>query len=220
MDDTQTPGIDEHGNVIPRHPIQIWISRVVIGVLLVMIIALQFSGRPKIDTVVNGDTTVYTSDSSLFNVFFMIMPMITGVIAFVFFLQRGVFRFFSAALVAITVWLAYTAFTMDTSNHNVTVTPTSMTREVGTKSDPIQHRIDFTKTAYLYIDEVPGTRGPNYELVANAATDGTETRVPIFDMMRVALPEIIETAGNNNVVIGDSVDGSVIPAALRVDADK
>ncbi|MFC1759318.1 hypothetical protein ACFL2H_11220 [Planctomycetota bacterium] len=220
MNDTPTPGFDEHGNVIPRYPIQVWISRVVIGVLLIMIIALQFSGSPKIETVTHGDTTVYTSASSSLNVFFMITPVITGVLAFVYFLQRGVFRFFSAALVAITVWLAYTAFTMDTSNHNVTVTPTSMTREVGTKAAPIQHRIDFTKTAYLYIDEVPGTRGPNYELVANAATDGTETRVPIFDMMRVALPEIIETAGNNNVVVGDLVDGSGIPAALRVDAGK
>lgn len=217
MDDTATPEFDEYGTVIPRQPIQVWIARVVIGVLVIMFIVLQFSGSPKIDKVVNGDATIYTSNSSSFNYFFMIMPVLTGAVAIVFFLQRGVFRFFAAALIAITAWLAYSAFQLDTSNHNVTVTPSSVTREVGTKSDPIKHHIDFTTTAFLYIDEVPSTRGPNYELVANAATDGNETRVPIFDMMRVALPQIIEKASDNDVVIGDSVDGTVIPAGLRVD---
>ena len=63
------------------------------------------------------------------------METITGVLAFVFFLQRGIFRFFAAALVVITAWLGYTALQMDTSNHSVTVTPNGFTREVGTVSD-------------------------------------------------------------------------------------
>jgi hypothetical protein len=44
--------------------------------------------------------------------------------------------------------------------------------------------------------------------------------VPIFDMMRAALPQILETASKYNLVIGESPDGSVIPAALRVDTGK
>jgi len=184
-----------------------------------MFVVLQFSGSPTINVVTDGDLVVYTSESS-FGWFWCILPIVTGIATLVYALQRGIFRVFAVALLAITAWLIYTAIAMDTSNHNVTITPSSFTREVGTKSDPIRHQIDFPKTAYLHIDEVPGTRGPNYELVANAAVDGKETRVPIFDMMRVALPEIIETASNNGVLIGDSVDGSVIPTALRFDTGK
>ena len=213
-------GFDEHGNVIPRLPVQVWIARVVIGVLVIMIIATQFSETRKIEQVSDGDTTVYTSQSSLFDYFFMIIPVITGVLAFVFFLQRGIFRFFAAAFVAITAWLGYTAFQVDTSNHRVTVSPDRVTREVGTVSDPIKHEIDFTNTAFLYIDEVPGTRGPNYELVANSARGGKETRVPICGMMRAALPQIMDYASKNNVVIGESADGALIPPTLRVDASK
>jgi len=211
--------VDERGNPIPVHTIQIRLARIVIGVLVLTFIALQFFGSPTVDSVTKGGATVYTSKSS-FGLFSILLPALTGIIAFVYALQPGIFRLFATILITIAAWLAYTAFNMDTSNHNVTVTSTSVAREVGTKSDPIRHEIDFTTTAYLYIDEILGTRGPNYELVANAATDGNETRIPIFDMMRTALPQIIENASNNNVVIGDSVDGSAIPAAVRVDAGK
>jgi hypothetical protein len=218
-DKKNKPTVDEFGNPIPVHRIQVRLARIVIVVLVVMFIALQFFGTPKINVVTKGDSTVYTSDSS-FNLFFIILSVITGIIAFLYVRQPGIYRFFGAVLIAITAWLAYTAFNMDISNHNVTVTPTSVSCEVGTKSKPIRHSIDFTTTAYLYIDEVPGNRGPKYELAANAATDGAETRVPIFDMMRAALPQILETASRNNVVIGDSPDGSIIPAALKVDTGK
>jgi hypothetical protein len=219
VDEKNTPTVDEHGNPIPVHPIQVRLARIVIVVLVVMVVALRFSGTPTVSVVTKGDSTVYMSDSS-FNLFFIILPVITGITAFVYALQPGVYRLFATVLIAITAWLAYTAFNIDTSNHNVTVTPTGFTREVGTKSRPIRHSIDFTTTAYLYIDQAPGDRGPKYELVANASADGAETRVPIFDLMRSALPQILETAGKNNVMIGESADGSVIPAALRVDTGK
>ena len=44
--------------------------------------------------------------------------------------------------------------------------------------------------------------------------------VPIFNMMRSALPQIMENAGKNAVVLGESVDGLVIPAALQNDVGK
>lgn len=219
VDEKLTPTVDEHGSPLPVHPLQFRLARIVIAVLVVSIAAMLFYGTPAINVVTSGDSTVYTPDSS-FDLFFMIFPVITAIMAFVFALQPGIFRFFGVVLIAITAWLAYTAFNMDTSNHNVTITPTSVTREVGTRSRPTRHSIDFTTTAYLYIDQVPGDRGPEYELVANSADDGAETRVPIFDMMRAALPQILETAGENNVIIGESPDGSVIPAALRVETGK
>jgi hypothetical protein len=219
MNDNSTPHVDAAGNPIPVYPIQVRLARLAILGLVVMFICLQFFGGAVVSVETKGEATIYTSESSLDLIFFA-FPVITGILAIVYSLQPSIFRFFGAALVLITAWLTYTAFTMDASNHNVTVTPTAVSREVGTTSDPMRHEIDFTKTAYLYIDQVPGDHGPKYELVANAATDGAETRVPIFDMMRSALPQIMETASKQNVMIGESTDGSVIPAALRVNTGK
>jgi hypothetical protein len=219
VNDSGTAHTNPFGNPIPVYPIQLRLARVGIIGAVIVLICIHFFGGATVSVETKGDSTIYTAHSAT-DFMFDVFPVLTAILTIVYLLQPGIFRLFGAALGLLTAWLIYTAVTMDTSNHNVTVTPTSVSRQVGTKSKPIYHQIDFTKTAYLYIDQVPGDRGPMYELVANAAADGAETRVPIFDMMRSALPKIMETASKHNVVIGDSVDGSVIPAALRVETDK
>ena len=219
VDKNTRPTVEEYGNPIPVRSMQIYLARIVIGALLVMFVVLQFSGSPTIESVTQGESTVHASSAS-FGWTFGVLSVMTGIAAFVYGLQPGIFRLYAVVLLAITGGLVYAALFLDTSNHHVTVTPTSVTWEVGTKSNPSRQQIDFKKTAYLYIDEVSGPHGPNYGLVANAATDGRETRVPIFDLMKSALPQIIENASNNNVVIGETIDGLAIPTALRIDAEK
>ena len=108
------------------------------------------------------------------------------------------------------------AFTLDLSRHHVKVSPSGVVREVGTKTNPIRHEIQFATTSALYVERVPGDSGSRYELVAIAA-GGTQTRIPISDMMRAALPQILETAARHGVLIGESENGEVIPAKLRVE---
>ncbi|QDU47306.1 hypothetical protein Mal52_58340 [Symmachiella dynata] len=218
MEETTTATVDDYGNPIPVHPIQVHLARIIVVAAFVMIIALQFSGTPPVNVATKGDSTVYTENLSS-KLPFIIFPVLTGIGAFVFALQPGIYRFFSVALVAITAWMAFNTFDIVSSNHNVTLTPTRVTREVGTKAKPIRHSIDFTKTAYLYIDQVPGSREPKHELVAIAA-DGAETRVPISGMMRFALPQILETASQRYIIIGMSENGSAIPDALQRDLSK
>jgi len=219
MNDSQTPHIDAAGNPIPVYSIQTRLANFGAIGAVGMFMCTVFFSDVTVSVAVNGDSTVYTA-SSILGYLFYVVPVLTGLATIVFALQPGIYRLFAVALALITAWAAHGAVTLDTSNHNVTVTSTSVSREVGTTSDPIRREIDFTKTAYLYIDEVPGSRGPEYELVAHAADDGAETRVPIFDMMRAALPQIIETAIRHEVVLGEAVDGSIIPAALEVDDDE
>ncbi|QDT51605.1 hypothetical protein Pan258_56940 [Symmachiella dynata] len=218
MEEKTTATVDDYGNPTPVYPMLIPLVRIIVVVAFVMIIALQFSGTPSLNVATKGDSTVYTENLS-FKLPFIIFPVLTGIGAFIFALQPGIYRFFAAALVAMTAWLAFNAFDIVSSNPNVTLTPTSVTREVGTKAKPIRHSIDFTKTAYLYIDQVPGSREPKHELVAIAA-DGAETRVPISGMMRFALPQILETASQRNIIIGESENGSAIPDALQRDLSK
>jgi len=219
VNDSGPPNVDSSGNPIRVYRIQVWLARAAIFAIIVLLICVQFFGGATVTVQTKGDATVYTAHSTT-DYLFYVFPVLTAILTIVYCLQSGIFRVFGAALALITAWLIYTAVTMDTSNHNVTVTSTTVSREVGKRSNPIRHQIDFTKTAYLYIDQVPGNRRPKYELVATAAADGAKTRVPIFDMMRSALPQIMENASKHNVVIGDSVDGSVIPAALQVKSRK
>lgn len=190
------------------------LARIAIIGAVVLLIWFQLFGGGSVSVETKGDASVYTSDSSLGFVF-LVFPVLTAVASIVYALQPGICRVFGVALGLVTVWLAYSAVTMDTSNHHVTVTPTGVSCEVGTKANRIRHTIDFTTTAYLFIDQLPGDRGSKYELVANATSGGKETRISIFDLMRAALPQIIENASNNNVVIGEMEDGFVIPPALR-----
>ncbi len=110
------------------------------------------------------------------------------------------------------------AFTLDLSRHHVKVSPSGVVREVGTKTNPIRHEIQFATTSALYVEHIPGDSGSRYELVAIAAGGTRNTRIPISDMMRAALPQILEeTAARHGVLIGESEDGEVIPAKLRVE---
>src|SRR3954467_5976864 len=115
VDEKSNPTIDEHGNPVPVHRIQVRLARFVIVVLVVMLIALHFSGTPKINVGNKGNSTVYTSESS-FNLFFIVLPVITGIIAFIYVRQPGIHRFFAAVLIAFTAWLTYTAITRVISN--------------------------------------------------------------------------------------------------------
>lgn len=71
----------------------------------------------------------------------------------------------------------------------------------------------------MYIEVVESGGEKHYELVAIAGNDGVMTRVPIYDMMRKALPQIIEKARARGVVIGESENGADIPVALRDNVD-
>ena len=132
-------------------------------------------------------------------------------------MQKGLFRLASLALFAISVWMGYTVLFVSFDNHRVTIGPDSVTREVGTVSDPVIHHIDFSDTAYMIITESRRNNRPYFELVAYSTSDGTETRIPIHDMMKEALPEIFRNAANADVIIGEAPDGAQIPEALRKD---
>lgn len=151
-----------------------------------------------------GDATVYTSDNS-FIWAFGAFAVLTAIITFLFATAAGLTaRVMSAGMALITIWIIYMVITMDVSNHNVTVTPDGMSREVGTTSDPIRHSIDFRTTSYMFIDEYQDGHRVKQELVAYSSIDGEETRVPAFGMMQAAIPQILTYAGEHDIVVDAS----------------
>lgn len=203
-----------------------WLGRlslVVLVVLAICVLYVIYYDLLGVSVQTHGDATIYTAadgfEKNLFIMISYVIPITISILAAYCLLLRGFLRFYGAVLGSMAVWALYTLATggLDFSNQHVTVTPTGILREAGSKSKPIRYQIDFTNTIYLEIDEVPDEKGPTYELVAYATPDGTETRIPINDTMRAAIPQIIETAVNHRAVISESLDGWVNAPALQND---
>ena len=207
---------DAEEQVIRTIPVQVWLARIVCIGVIVMLVGVVAFGGVTISAVNKDDSTIYTAESNR-SFIFIALSALVGILAVVYSLRPGVFRLVGIVLGLITCWLAYTATAIETSNHHVTVSPTKIIREVGTRAKPIRHEIDFTRTTFLAVEQVSRNGGPEYELVASATANGTETRIPIYDLMRAALPQIMENAAKQGAVIGESEDGLQIPTALRSD---
>lgn len=215
MDNTNDKNAETETQVIPSNPIQVWLARIGILIAFSLLIAIIFFGRTTVAIKTNGDETIYTATSTLGYVFY-IMPTLVGMGAIVLLLQRqGVIRFLGVFMGSISVWLLYTVFTMDTGNHQVIVSPLVVISEIGTRTKPVLHAIHFPTTRILSIDQIPGQRGPEYELVAISNLDGAESRIPVHTIMRAALPQIFSIAREHEISIEKSATGEEIPAALR-----
>ena len=202
-------------NVVPVRSVQVRLARLGILGIVALFVFVQFFGAERFRLKHKGRPRSIRRNprwNPLFSLCLFSRGFSPSFTAF----SRGSFVCSAPVLVLLTAGTTYMVCTLDLSNHHVIVSPTGIVREVGTKTDPIRHEIEFAKTAYLHIVQVRGDDGPRYELVANAA-DGSQTRIPIFDMMRAALPQILETAARHGVLIGESENGEVIPAELRVE---
>lgn len=126
-------------------------------------------------------------------------------------------RCLGAVLAISMAWHAFFFATDGVGNHYVQVDPSSVIQVTGTESSPIRHEIDFSATVYLEIARAAGGTSPKYELVANAIRDGSETRIPISDLMRAALPQVFEYASKYDLIIAENENGLQIPEELRQD---
>lgn len=202
---------------IPRMPIQVWLSRIGIVLAVFMIICLQTVGIGHVTTETIGETTVYKFES-YFAYYLVPFALAILFLAIVFWIQRGIFRFYSVILISSGgVFVAFTLYFlfMDEDNSHVSVSPSSLVCEDGISINPFKKELDLSKVIYLYINESRRENSPYYELVANSKPDGKKTRIPINYLMKKALPQILANAKNIGVVVADSANGTPIPDGLQ-----
>ena len=115
---TDQPAIDEQGAIIPRYPIQVWLSRG--GLLLtgILFVLLQFLGPGKISVETIGDSTVYRSESYLLY-FLPFVALILLTLSVVYWLQKGIFYFFSVCLFLMGVCVLFFFFTYSKNKLNL-----------------------------------------------------------------------------------------------------
>lgn len=200
----------------PIHIVRLPIGWIIITVFLAGVILNFLGARSPISVIETADGIEYRATSHFyFNATAIAFSAITGCLGFLYLNQKSLFRGIGFALIGISAWLAYTGLTLDTSNHRVLITPTRILDECGTRREPVIRQIDLSKTAFIRIVEDTRNRERNYELVANAASDGQETQIPINDLMRAALPKIVDYIAQQNIAIGESDSGGLVPLRLQ-----
>lgn len=201
-------------------PKRIWLLRFVMIATLAWGAYLYFFAEIKTLIEKRGDATIYTSDFSTGDMF-LPFAICTGIsAAIIFSLPAMLARFTGLALGLITAVIIYLTVTTDVSNHHIRVSPIGVIHEVGSRSAPIRSEIEFAKTAALYVDEFQQGNRTQYELVALQRDDTPAIRIPIYDMMRAALPEICKAASLQGVELDESVLPFIVsPELLEEDAE-
>lgn len=191
---------------VPASRTQMWLARGGIVASIVLLVLLRTIGFGEVQTVRNDDATIYTS--SLVELLWLsAMGVIACVIAVVFWLQPG--RQYRFGSVILFMAAAYVFLMLPSSvTHRVVVSPNSFSRRVGYWFAPEVVQFDFSRIVYLDVVEVAPNVGhkTNYELQVVTETEEKERYIPIFDMMRKALPEIIRSAEAHGAMIGENAD--------------
>ena len=200
-------------NTMPRNRTQMWLARGVIAAAVVFIVLLKTVGIGNVTSVARGDVTVYSAPP-FGSILFGFMGILSCVVAVVYWMQKGWFyRGVCVALSVISLWIFFNAPTG--LNHRVVVTPEYFFHRVGSWYSPIETKVDFKSLAYVSIDEAERTRNQRKTYELRCITErGNKISIPIYDMMKKALPEILKRAAEHEVVFGDSPDGRVIPSDL------
>ncbi len=188
---------------------QKWLARGAVALALLMLALLTIPGIAEVRSVRNGEVVTYSSPFSL-PLIFGAMGVVTTLAAVAYWMRTWwLYRALGIALAAISLYVFFNAPTG--LNHRLVVTPDYFFQRIGSWYAPIETKVDFNSLIYLTVAETKPDRGRKaYELRGNKKETGERIRVPISDMLKKALPEILKRAAQHEVLIGDGADGRMI----------
>ena len=192
---------------VPSTRKQVWLARGVLLVLAALFLTLKFSNF-EVSRVEAEGTTVY-SPPLLFPIISAVLGILVGAAAVVFWMQGRISRIFAPVLALLSLWVLFNAPTG--MNHRLIVTPHSFDPRLGSWYSPVDTKVEFASLVYLIVDSA---KAGGYELRA-VTKSGNQNSVPMCDLLKQALPDVLQAAARQNVVIGEGADGLQIPAALR-----
>jgi hypothetical protein len=193
-----------------------WLARGGVGLALIGLLVINVPGIAEIRSTRAGDITTYSAPP-FGSVIFGLIGIVTAVLGVAYWMQRGLFyRAVSIVLAAISVYVFFN--TPTGLNHRLVVTPDYFFQRIGSWYAPVETKVDFNSLMYLTVAETKQDRGrKTYELRGNKKGTGEPIRIPINDMMKKAVPEILKRAAQHEVLIGDGADGRVIALELKIE---
>ena len=194
---------------------QVWLARGGIVAALCLIVVLKVFGPGQVSAVHDGNATTY-SRTPILSFVFGFLGLLTIVFGIVYWMQRR--RFYSLVSVGLFLAAAYILFNAPTGiNHCVIVTPDCIYHRVGPWYAPEETRIDFESLAYVEVvgsgTRKDGTK--SYDLQCFRKQPESPVRLPIYDLMTKALPEILQRVADHDIIIGTNADGWQLPPELR-----
>jgi hypothetical protein len=193
---------------VPRSKTQMWLARAAILSVLLLLIALKLSSF-QVLSVQSGPTVIYSSPRNL-PIICGLFGLVVAVVAVVFWMQHAIL--FRVISVFIGLMALYILLISPTGlNHRLTLSPESLQLRLGYWFSPADTAVDFSTLAYLSVDK---SNDGDYE-ITGLTKDAREVIVPMCDMVKAALPEILHRAAQKGAIIGEGPDGLQIPATLR-----
>src|SRR5579864_5053528 len=175
------------------------VSRVIIALLLLGVLAMPLFNLGHVDIAKAGDITTYTSSASLFfSIQFAFLGLAACVVGVFYARQRhGFFRFVGVAVFATGLFCLLNSPTG--LNHQLVVTPDYFFQRIGSWYLPKETKVEFKKVKYMSIDEsdTGGSNQRRYDLRCETGPKTDEVRIEINDLLKAALPEIYRRAAEN-----------------------
>lgn len=192
---------------LPSSRKQMWLARGALMVLVVLLLILKLS-KIEISRAESGGAAVF-SPPLLLPIISAVLGVLVGAVAVVFWMQGRIYRVLAPVMALLSLYVLFNAPTG--MNHHMIVTPDSFDLRIGSWYSPIDTKVEFASIAYMIVDDA---KAGGYELRAFTKS-GEQISVPMCDLLKQALPDILRGAARHSVVIGEGADGLQIPGALR-----
>ena len=192
---------------VPSSRKQMWLARVALVVLAVLFLILTLS-KIEISRAEADVATVY-SPPLILPIISAVLGILIGAGAVVFWMQGRIYRVLAPMMALLSLYVLFNAPTG--MNHHMVVTPDSFDLRIGSWYSPTDTKVEFASLAYIIVADA---KGGGYELRAFTKT-GKEISVPMCDLLKQALPDVLRGAARHSIVIGEGADGLQVPAALR-----
>jgi hypothetical protein len=196
-----------------------WLARIGIVLALLMIIVLKLtSGADPVRRTVNGQSTIFTESPWLTAL--LCAPMLLAVlVGLVFWMQPSrIFKLGSIVVFGVTSFLLVTAVP-SLFLHRAVLTPDRFDLRIGSWYAPEQYSIRFDDVAYADIDDDANHKSEfsrNYVLGCYLKPPNPRRTIllPICDLVRPALRQIVDALNARKVILGDPNHGLRIPPEL------
>lgn len=203
---------------IPISRAQMLIARTGVGILLVLIPTMLLRGpAPVRQTEIDG-TTVFTS-SPVDCVFPAVMGVPIVLAGVVFALQRGIFFKLIATVLLVGATVSLPIMLTVPFFHRAVLAPDSYYLRIGWFAFPEEYKVQFDSVQYVQIsedrssDQREGMKRYVLEFFIKPA--GEVVAVPICDLVKPALPQILSAVAKRGVIVGESPQGWQIPPDLQ-----
>ncbi|HEV3122812.1 MAG TPA: hypothetical protein VGY53_12950 [Isosphaeraceae bacterium] len=204
---------------MPSSRRQMWLARIGMGLALLVIVLMFLTTRlDPVHRTVQGQTTIFTT-APWHSIVFLTPTLPMVFMTAVFWMQPGrIYKLFAVIVAGMAVWLIVVMAPLP-SIHRAVLTPDGFALTIGAWYAPEHYLIRFDDVAFADIEDDPSDtseRTRHYVLHCDLKRPRQKRPVliPICDLVKPALPQIISELKTHSVILGEPDTGLHVPPEL------